>query len=757
MFSLVGVSAMAVNPGPTATTNLQVGHYYRIQNVNSGRYMCYEKQDAGDNFSVLNMGSTTIGRKQPIIFIKKDKALTAPGTIFKLTSRSGELFRFECQGEDVNDYMNGKSVGYSSPQTASGGITVYNGAIYTDNVFDVQPINQTNSYAMAIRTKSGYDGIFVSSTTNGYIQDEGSVNADASYLSISSTNNSPMCQFFFEEVTGSGDAYLSLPLNDTNGKKTYNITYTIPNNGGTGNGSGTYGISDTQHNAVDGSYYTSACFSMPVVVPDNVFCYFINSQNKAIKVEFAEQSYSRFGPNINVMPAGIPFIVQTATNDPSEYKFFPLVPDNFITAKDPINKSVNNLKKANTYFVLAARNSSWSTTGNGVSGMRLLAVDASGEVLYPQTPTLGNSELTDGNRAYYGKKSEVIENKPTPVDLVDLIYEKENGSDKYTNKDFVSINDELVVGYVNQSAGIVFAHDKQNNKDYPDIQPVEQTPSNYFMFDPNETVVYPADYYQSNWVAINAPNEIARFTEGCVIPANTVTGSIVNDKNNPMFSLFGAPEATPDHDSNNAIENSYSVAHLAANNHELEAHGENYEGVKFWFMQPRAMEVATIVWAVLKYDEATQAIYAYVPKKTGFQNDLCFKGKVVISPLLYDGEFPTEEQLRAWDGQAFSFRAVIMKNTAATAKSPLRAVGDPYEVEETDVNQNYIICPLSISAENITTSIDEKIVDSLLGKVAKSVSYYNLQGIESTTPFDGVNIVVITYDDGTRSSMKLIK
>ncbi|MBO4722118.1 MAG: hypothetical protein J5629_04210 [Muribaculaceae bacterium] len=42
-------------------------------------------------------------------------------------------------------------------------------------------------------------------------------------------------------------------------------------------------------------------------------------------------------------------------------------------------------------------------------------------------------------------------------------------------------------------------------------------------------------------------------------------------------------------------------------------------------------------------------------------------------------------------------------------------------------------------------------------KEVKSVLYYNLQGIESKTPFYGFNIKVTTYSDGSRSSEKLLK
>ena len=39
----------------------------------------------------------------------------------------------------------------------------------------------------------------------------------------------------------------------------------------------------------------------------------------------------------------------------------------------------------------------------------------------------------------------------------------------------------------------------------------------------------------------------------------------------------------------------------------------------------------------------------------------------------------------------------------------------------------------------------------------KSVCYYNLAGVESDEPFDGVSIRVTTYTDGTRSTKKILK
>ena len=42
-------------------------------------------------------------------------------------------------------------------------------------------------------------------------------------------------------------------------------------------------------------------------------------------------------------------------------------------------------------------------------------------------------------------------------------------------------------------------------------------------------------------------------------------------------------------------------------------------------------------------------------------------------------------------------------------------------------------------------------------KQVKSVRYYNLAGVESAEPQDGVSIKVTTYSDGTRKSEKVIR
>ena len=70
---------------------------------------------------------------------------------------------------------------------------------------------------------------------------------------------------------------------------------------------------------------------------------------------------------------------------------------------------------------------------------------------------------------------------------------------------------------------------------------------------------------------------------------------------------------------------------------------------------------------------------------------------------------------------------------------------------EDDSWTNYIIYPISI--EESTTAVRD--IDT--AKAVESVRYVNVAGLMSDKPFDGMNIVVTTYSDGSVKSHKLVK
>lgn len=81
--------------------------------------------------------------------------------------------------------------------------------------------------------------------------------------------------------------------------------------------------------------------------------------------------------------------------------------------------------------------------------------------------------------------------------------------------------------------------------------------------------------------------------------------------------------------------------------------------------------------------------------------------------------------------------------------------GDVTSVNELS-NSNYYITKVShtiVKDPDISTGVED--VDA--EKTVSGVTYYNLLGVSSDRPFEGVNVVVTTYTDGTKSSKKIVK
>lgn len=65
--------------------------------------------------------------------------------------------------------------------------------------------------------------------------------------------------------------------------------------------------------------------------------------------------------------------------------------------------------------------------------------------------------------------------------------------------------------------------------------------------------------------------------------------------------------------------------------------------------------------------------------------------------------------------------------------------------------KNYILYPVAVNT-NLPTGVTD-----VYAKTVAGVKYVNVAGMESNTPFDGVNIMVTTYTDGTHTAVKVIK
>ena len=117
-----------------------------------------------------------------------------------------------------------------------------------------------------------------------------------------------------------------------------------------------------------------------------------------------------------------------------------------------------------------------------------------------------------------------------------------------------------------------------------------------------------------------------------------------------------------------------------------------------------------------------------------------------------DSEYKEPDGIDDHTGEAHLFHAVIVKksNSKAPSAAPRRAAEiDP----SVPANDDYDLYPLDMSNGGNVTAVKD-----LTGeKVVVSVRYYNIMGMESEKPFDGVNIIVTRYSDGTTSTIKVLK
>lgn len=97
--------------------------------------------------------------------------------------------------------------------------------------------------------------------------------------------------------------------------------------------------------------------------------------------------------------------------------------------------------------------------------------------------------------------------------------------------------------------------------------------------------------------------------------------------------------------------------------------------------------------------------------------------------------------------------AALSTNSSSTNGAPiLRADAEPLPADGNfymvEAKVDYTISP----SNTIPTGVEKLNTREVVG-----VSYYNVAGIESSEPFDGVNIVVTNYSDGSTTTTKILK
>lgn len=249
-----------------------------------------------------------------------------------------------------------------------------------------------------------------------------------------------------------------------------------------------------------------------------------------------------------------------------------------------------------------------------------------------------------------------------------------------------------------------------------------------------------AEAEQSNWVELVLPSAISttggeKPFDGKTLLGQTVVGRLT-DAINPTIELVANPIAT---NGKTYIPNRYVTGNFNA------AKNGNY-----FLVEPQAQEYATIEWAVY-YDGKF-----YMPKNPDASNPNAVNtvhGAVNVSTI----ETYLNEQPELADETMYTLKVIVKRKPKPTVQgAPRLMVNGEIDVNTSDpVSDQWEIALVEV------TKLDDSIVTPIENvnthrQLVRTI-YFNLNGIESDRPFQGVNIVVREYSDGSRSASKMIK
>lgn len=232
------------------------------------------------------------------------------------------------------------------------------------------------------------------------------------------------------------------------------------------------------------------------------------------------------------------------------------------------------------------------------------------------------------------------------------------------------------------------------------------------------------EYAQNNWMLVSLPLELYNQVK----KKNTVT-SITGTLTEKTNVAMEATKVVFEDVTNDFTPNTYCPINFLG---KSSAKGANPAYTSsYYFATPKANEYANVVWAVYnKHDGAF-----YIPEHQGSVNAQGFYAAFCVDYSLNSVDNP-----ELTDGSVYSFEALVKEETRST---PIYGA----------ISTKFVVYPLDLDDTKVATGVND--VNS--AKEVKGVSYFNMMGVESAQPFDGVNIMVTTYTDGTSSAAKVLR
>ena len=300
----------------------------------------------------------------------------------------------------------------------------------------------------------------------------------------------------------------------------------------------------------------------------------------------------------------------------------------------------------------------------------------------------------------------------------------------------------------------VFAHGASLwCKDVGGLSIAKSTPASSEQTDYLRNVTHrTTDWDQSNWIELNFGNTDLEATlktyEGAFIHPHTVYGNISDKLNYRLDVTFEGTTPELQVDSTSTYNyNVYCPANFLEKNLILNDGDQGalspVNGDYFYLLNPKVQEVAVISYAV--WDGENFQMLANDGEKANIYGfDGCFS-------LNWDYNMYGNTSRVLEIGKPYEFHAIVQRKEGSDyGSSYARSRRTMEENTQPQPSPNIVVCPIDLKDTSVITAISEVKTDA---KVV-SVKYVNAAGVVSDSPFDGFNIVIKQFSDGTTATIK---
>jgi hypothetical protein len=254
-----------------------------------------------------------------------------------------------------------------------------------------------------------------------------------------------------------------------------------------------------------------------------------------------------------------------------------------------------------------------------------------------------------------------------------------------------------------------------------------------------------SDWDQSNWVELDFTGlddaaTLANAGMGQLIAAGSVTGDYVDDLNyriklDKNITLEGAQDYVP---------NTYSPVNFLESN--LTASGVTVGDNNYYFLNPKIQEYAVVTFAVWDSDPDKQIFVV--------RDGLGFDGAFRLGTWQYNidpdgtriiGDLNADQNA----DNLYRFHMLVQRDSKDYG-TPTKGIGKANQTAST-----------VIKVQPIDLNVDSKLPTAISGVMSSAqvtgVEYVNLAGMRNSKPFEGVNIVVTRYSDGSSTTSKMVR